>query len=238
VHFQELTDAELRVLGCLIEKRWTTPDQYPLSINALRLACNQSTNRDPVTRYTEDQIFQAGQRLSKYGLARLASGHSSRTTKYRHLAEEGLALDRNQLALLCVLLLRGPQTPGELKQRSERLVASELSLADVERVLAELTDRGYATSLGRRPGQKEDRWAQLLGGEVPQPVEGFSEVGLTASRDFVQSSSEERDEVPDEYRPPPPPAATAQQVAGLEARVVALESDLSSLREQLADLLS
>ena len=238
MHFQELTDAELRVLGCLIEKRWTTPDQYPLSINALRLACNQSTNRDPVTRYTEDQIFQAGQRLSKYGLARLASGHSSRTTKYRHLAEEGLALDRNQLALLCVLLLRGPQTPGELKQRSERLVASELSLADVERVLAELTDRGYATSLGRRPGQKEDRWAQLLGGEVPQPVEGFSEVGLTASRDFVQSSSEERDEVPDEYRPPPPPAATAQQVAGLEARVVALESDLSSLREQLADLLS
>ena len=109
--------------GVCIEKRWTTPDQYPLSINALRLACNQSTNRDPVTRYTEDQVSQAGQRLSKYGLARLASGHTTRATKYRHLAEEGLALDRDQLALLCVLLLRGPQTPGELKQRSERLVA-------------------------------------------------------------------------------------------------------------------
>jgi uncharacterized protein YceH (UPF0502 family) len=238
VHFQDLTDVEQRVLGCLIEKRWTTPDQYPLSINALRLACNQSTNRDPVTRYTEDQIFQAGQRLSKYGLARLASGHSSRATKYRHLAEEGLALNRDQLALLCVLLLRGPQTPGELKQRSERLVAAELSLAEVERVLAELTERGYAADLGRRPGQKEDRWAQLLGGEVSPPAEGVSGVGLTASRDFVQSSSAERDEVPDEYRPAPPPAATAQQVSALETRVVALEADLASLREQLADLLS
>ena len=238
MHFQDLTDVEQRVLGCLIEKRWTTPDQYPLSINALRLACNQSTNRDPVTRYTEDQIFQAGQRLSKYGLARLASGHSSRATKYRHLAEEGLALNRDQLALLCVLLLRGPQTPGELKQRSERLVAAELSLADVERVLAELTERGYVADLGRRPGQKEDRWAQLLGGEVSQPAEAVSGVGLTASRDFVQSSSAERDEVPDEYRPAPPPAATAQQVSALDARVAALEADLASLREQLADLLS
>jgi uncharacterized protein len=238
VHFAALTPPEQRVLGCLLEKRWTTPDQYPLSLNALRLACNQSTNRDPVTRYTEDQIFQAGQRLSKYGLARLASGHSSRATKYRHLAEEGLALNRDQLALLCVLLLRGPQTPGELKQRSERLVESELSLADVERVLAELTERGYATDLGRRPGQKEDRWAQLLGGEAAQPVEVFSGVGLTASRDFVQSSSAERDEVPDEYRPAPPPAATAQQVSALDARVAALEADLALLREQLADLLS
>ena len=218
MHFQDLTDVEQRVLGCLIEKRWTTPDQYPLSINALRLACNQSTNRDPVTRYTEDQIFQAGQRLSKYGLARLASGHSSRATKYRHLAEEGLALNRDQLALLCVLLLRGPQTPGELKQRSERLVESELSLADVERVLAELTERGYVADLGRRPGQKEDRWAQLLGGEVPPPADGFSGVGLTASRDFdalavrrARRGSGPRAQSRDAYRPAPPPAATARR---------------------------
>jgi uncharacterized protein len=245
VHFQDLTEVEQRVLGCLIEKRWTTPDQYPLSINGLRLACNQSTNRDPVTRYTEDQIFQAGQRLSKYGLARLASGHTSRATKYRHLAEEGLALNRDQLALLCVLLLRGPQTPGELKQRSERLVESELSLVDVERVLSELTERGYVTDLGRRPGQKEDRWAHLLGGEVQPPADGFSGVGLTASRDFAQSPSEDRAEgrvpdgpVPDEYRPASPPAATVQQVSALETRVAALETDLASLREQLADLLS
>jgi hypothetical protein len=240
VHFQQLTDVEQRVLGCLLEKRWTTPDQYPLSINALRLACNQSTNRDPVTAYTEDQVFGAAQRLSKYGLARLASGHSSRATKYRHLAEEGLGLDREQLGILCVLLLRGPQTPGELKQRSERLVASELSLADIERLLAQLTGRGYATDLGRRPGQKEDRWAQLLGGEAQQPAEDLSGVGLTASRDFAQSPSEDRVEgpVPDEYRPAPPPAATAQQVSALEQRVAALEADLAALREQLADLLS
>ena len=228
------------MLGCLIEKRWTTPDQYPLSINALRLACNQSTNRDPVTRYTEDQISQAGQRLSKYGLARLASGHTTRATKYRHLAEEGLALNRDQLALLCVLLLRGPQTPGELKQRSERMVESELSLADVERVLSELTERGYAVDLGRRPGQKEDRWAQLLGGEVTRPVEGVSAVGLTASRAFDAAPSETPVEGPgrDEYPPAAPPAPTAAQVSALEQRVAAVEADMASLREQLADLLS
>jgi uncharacterized protein YceH (UPF0502 family) len=216
VHFGDLTDIEQRVLGCLIEKRWTTPDQYPLSINALRLACNQSTNRDPVTRYTEDQVSQAGQRLSKYGLARMASGHTSRATKYRHLAEEGLALNRHQLALLCVLLLRGSQTPGELKQRSERLVESELSLADVERVLSELTERGYVTDLGRRPGQKEDRWAQLLGGEVRATAEGVSEVGLTASR-ILQRPAEPPVEgsVPDQSRPAPaaPAAAAAPPAA-------------------------
>jgi uncharacterized protein YceH (UPF0502 family) len=245
VHFQDLTDVEQRVLGCLIEKRWTTPDQYPLSINSLRLACNQSTNRDPVTRYTEDQVSQAGQRLSKYGLARLASGHTTRATKYRHLAEEGLGLNRDQLALLGVLLLRGPQTPGELKQRSERMVESELSLADVERVLSELTERGYATDLGRRPGQKEDRWAQLLGGEVQAPAGVVSGVGLTASRDFAQAPSEQRAEgpAPERYRPPPPtppspPAATAAQVSALETRVATLEADLAALREQLSDLLT
>ena len=134
VHFGELTAPEQRVLGCLIEKRWTTPDQYPLSLNALRLACNQSTNRDPVTDYDEATVREAAQRLSHYGLARLASGHGSRATKYRHLAEEGLGLDRQQLALLCVLLLRGPQTPGELKGRSERM-APFATLAEVERVL-------------------------------------------------------------------------------------------------------
>src|ERR1700761_2064504 len=119
MHFDELTAPEQRVLGCLVEKRWTTPDQYPLSLNALRSACNQSTNRDPVVAYDEDTVYRAAQRLCQYGLARLASGHSSRATKYRHLAEEGLGLDRPQLAILCVLLLRGPQTPGELKQRSD-----------------------------------------------------------------------------------------------------------------------
>ncbi len=163
MHFGELTAPEQRVLGCLIEKRWTTPEQYPLSLNALRLACNQSTNRDPVTDYDETTVREAAQRLCRYGLARLASGHSSRATKYRHLAEESLGLDREQLAILCVLLLRGAQTPGELKSRSERM-ATLGSLDEVERVLGELGERGYARRLHRRPGQKEDRFEQLLGG--------------------------------------------------------------------------
>ncbi len=112
VHFNDLTGPEQRVLGCLIEKRWTTPEQYPLSLNALRLACNQSTNREPVTDYDEHTIREAAQRLSHYGLARLASGHGSRAIKYRHLAEDGLGLGREQLAVLAVLLLGARRRPG------------------------------------------------------------------------------------------------------------------------------
>jgi uncharacterized protein YceH (UPF0502 family) len=163
VHFGELTPPEQRVLGCLLEKRWTTPDQYPLTLNSLRLACNQSTNRDPVTRYDEDTVREAAQRLCKYGIARLASGHGSRSTKYRHLAEESLGLNKEQLAVLGVLLLRGPQTPGELKTRTERL-AQFASLESVEAVLDQLGARGYTRRVERRPGQKEDRFEQLLGG--------------------------------------------------------------------------
>jgi uncharacterized protein len=163
VHFDHLTAPEERVLGCLIEKRWTTPDQYPLSLNALRLACNQSTNRDPVTRYDESTVREAAQRLCRYGLARLASGHSSRAIKYRHLAEEALSLGREELAVLTVMLLRGPQTPGELKARSERMAKLD-SLEEVDLVLSTLIERRYARRLDRRPGQKEDRYEQLLGG--------------------------------------------------------------------------
>jgi len=214
VHFTELTAPEQRVLGCLIEKRWTTPDQYPLSLNALRLACNQSTNRDPVTRYDEDTVYRAAQRLCQYGLARLASGHSSRATKYRHLAEEALSLNREQLAVLAVLLLRGPQTPGELKARSERMAPAQ-SLSDIERVLAELGDRGYARRLARRPGQKEDRFAHLLGGEqVPEALPAGVAAGVAVDR----------------------PASAADPE--LESRVAALEREVESLRAQLEELLS
>jgi uncharacterized protein YceH (UPF0502 family) len=177
MHIAELTPPEQRVLGCLIEKRWTTPDQYPLSLNALRLACNQSTNRDPVTAYDESTVREAAQRLSLYGLARLASGHGSRATKYRHLAEEALGLGREELAVLAVLLLRGPQTPGELKARAERM-APLASLADVERVLGVLSERGYAHRIGRRPGQKEDRFEHLLGGAADREQVGPAEVSV------------------------------------------------------------
>lgn len=240
MHFAELTDVEQRVLGCLIEKRWTTPDQYPLSLNALRLACNQATNRDPVIHYDEGQVRDAAQRLSKYGLARLASGAGSRATKYRHLAEEGLGLDREQLAILCVLLLRGPQTPGELKGRSDRMAHLE-SLADVERVLGELADKGYAERLGRRPGQKEDRFRQLLGGDAgtdgPIAAGGFDEP-VAAHR--YEEPPRTYEEPPRTYEEPPPSydePAPPHDNGALEARVAALEAEVADLKAQLADLL-
>jgi hypothetical protein len=209
VHIGELTAAEQRVLGCLIEKRWTTPDQYPLSLNALRLACNQSTNRDPVTDYHEATVRNAVDRLTRYGLARLASGAGSRATKYRHLAEEALGLDREDLAVLAVLLLRGPQTPGELKTRSERM-APMASLGDVEDVLTTLSERSYARRLERRTGQKEDRFEHLLGSRGPV---------------------EDPDPSPIQGGPRQPPVD-----GGLEARVEALAAEVAELREQLAAL--
>jgi hypothetical protein len=181
MHIDTLTAPEQRVLGCLIEKRFTTPDQYPLTLNALRLACNQATNRDPVVAYDEETVREAAQRLARYGLARLASGHSSRATKYRHLAEDALGLSREQLAVLSALLLRGPQTPGELKARTERAVAWP-SLAEVELALAAMTERGYVQRLDRRPGQKEERFAQLLGAGADASVSAPAQENPTAAR--------------------------------------------------------
>jgi uncharacterized protein len=157
---------EIRVLGCLIEKQRTTPDAYPLSLNSLRLACNQSTNRDPVVAYEEREIKAALERLSDRGWARFASGAGSRALKYRHLFDEALSLSGAELALLAVLMLRGPQTVGELKQRSERLHRFD-STAEVAQDLERLAGRELVMELGRRPGQKEERWTQLLGGETP-----------------------------------------------------------------------
>jgi uncharacterized protein YceH (UPF0502 family) len=238
VHFAELTEVEQRVLGCLIEKRWTTPDQYPLSLNALRLACNQSTNRDPITHYDDSQVRDAAQRLSRYGLARLASGAGSRAIKYRHLAEEGLGLDREQLAVLCVLVLRGPQTLGELKQRSDRM-AHLATLDDVQRVLDALAQRHYAERMGRRPGQKEDRFRQLLGGDgsataPTTPADGYGAPVAPVAPVPVQPSSAARF---DEPAAAPPAAAPAPAHSDLEGRVAALEADLAALRQQLSDLL-
>jgi uncharacterized protein YceH (UPF0502 family) len=210
VHLQPLNFEEQRVLGCLIEKRWTTPDTYPLSLNALRLACNQSTNRDPVVDLPEHAVRDAAQRLCQYGLARLASGHTSRSIKYRHLAEEALRLDRPSLAVLAVLLLRGPQTPGELKARSDRMAPID-SLAEVDAVLAALLEAGYVRRLERRPGQKEERYAQVLGAEP--------------AADAVAVA---------------PEAAVIPAPAGpsLTERVAALEAEVASLREALGALRS
>jgi uncharacterized protein YceH (UPF0502 family) len=255
VHFSELTAPEQRVLGCLIEKRWTTPDQYPLSLNALRLACNQATNRDPVTHYDDSTVRDAAQRLSRYGLARLASGHSSRAIKYRHLAEEALNLDRPQLAILGVLLLRGPQTPGELKNRSERM-APLASLSEVDRVLGELGERGYARRLVRRPGQKEDRYEHLLGGDgdgapgalasEPWPAPASASASspeLAPAPASAPASSPEPGPAPASApasSPEPGPVHASAPASSpeppLEPRVAALEAQVQRLRAELDEL--
>jgi uncharacterized protein YceH (UPF0502 family) len=196
---------EIRVLGCLIEKQRTTPDAYPLSLNSLRLACNQSTNRDPVVEYDERQIKAALERMSNRGWTRFASGASSRALKYRHLLDEALSLSGAEISLLAVLMLRGPQTLGELKARTERLHRFE-SPEEVSKTLAGLARRELAARLPRRPGQKEDRYAQLLGGED-------SESAAAAETEPQRSQPEGRDD----------------RIGRLEARLARLEETLNEL---------
>jgi uncharacterized protein len=191
---------EIRVLGCLIEKQRTTPDVYPLSLNALRLACNQSTNRDPVVAYDEATIRVALERLSRRGWVRLASGPGSRAAKYRHLFDDAIGVSGGELALLTVLMLRGPQTLGELKQRSERLHRFE-SLADVEQTLEGLAARELIARRSRRPAQKEDRYGHLLGEEAAEPE-----------------------------TPPRAPAPEDARIDALEERVRRLEKEIAELR--------
>src|SRR5262245_22056298 len=187
----------LRVLWCLIEKQRTTPEAYPLSLNALRLACNQSTNRDPVVEYDEATIRAALDRLARKGWTRLASGPGSRAAKFRHLFDEALGLSRAETAVLCVLMLRGPQTPGELKQRTQRLHAFP-GLADVEQTLSWLVERELVARLERRPGQKEQRFQQLLGEETAESDATFApeiDGGDGRLDELEKSVSELRDEV-------------------------------------------
>lgn len=169
------------MLGCLIEKQRTTPDQYPLSLNALRLACNQATNRDPVMDYDEATIRAAIDKLSRRGWVRLASGPGSRVAKYRHLLDDALGRVPSQVALLAVLMLRGAQTPGELKSRVERIYPHG-SLEDVQRALDTLAEHELVEKLPRRPGQSQDRYVQLLGGdgETEAPGERESVVSTRA----------------------------------------------------------
>jgi uncharacterized protein YceH (UPF0502 family) len=180
---------ELRVVGCLVEKQRTTPDAYPLSLNALRLACNQSTNRDPVVDYDEETVSAALRRLAQRGWTRLASGAGSRARKYRHLLPEALGLDEAELALLAVLMLRGAQTPGELKQRSERLHPFA-GLPDVQETLERLLERELVVRHPRRPGQKEDRFEQTLGGageiQVEEPDPAYLSPAVAADDDRLE----------------------------------------------------
>ncbi len=216
---------EIRVLGSLIEKQRTTPDAYPLSLNALRLACNQATNRDPVVDYDEEAVSAALRRLAQRGWTRLASGAGSRARKYRQLLPEALGLDPPEVALLGVLMLRGTQTPGELKQRGERLHGFD-GLAAVQETLAGLVERGLVARHERRPGQKEERFSQLLGGDA-------------ASTERHGAGGEEQAPAPPAADPTLAAAAAAVEHAGadrldqLEAELLALRSDLARLREEL-----
>jgi uncharacterized protein YceH (UPF0502 family) len=202
---------ELRVLGCLIEKQRTTPDVYPLSLNALRLACNQTTNRDPVVDYDEATIRSALDRLGRRGWTRLASGPGSRAAKFRHLVDEAIGLNGAELSLLALLTLRGAQTPGELKARSERLHRFD-SLDEVEGALSDLAGRELVARLRRRPGQKEDRYAQRLG-ETDAQEEADTSAHPGAGHD-----------------------RETDRLAALEAAMRKLHEDVSELRSELAAL--
>jgi uncharacterized protein YceH (UPF0502 family) len=243
-----LSASEIRVLGCLLEKQHTTPDQYPLSLNALRLACNQSTNREPVVDYDDAIVRDALHRLERRGYTRYASGAGSRTPKYRHLLAEALPMAEDEQAVICVLMLRGPQTPGELKQRADRMHPFA-ELGDVHETLERLIARELVACLGRRPGQKEDRYAQLLqdtengGGEQQQqsawdtpaaPVSSGNAAGQPAAAGIPAGSAptaSERPSFASPSAPTPAPAALEQ----LEQRVARLERELAELRAALGE---
>jgi hypothetical protein len=164
-----LDPTELRVLGCLIEKQRTTPEQYPLTLNSLRLACNQATNREPVLQLDESEVRTAVQSLGTKGYARLATGPGSRTAKYRQLFQEALDLLPSEISLLAVLMLRGPQTVAELKARAERMHHFSDN-AEVEATLQRLDEKELVHNIGKGPGQSAERWTHLIGeGPTEEP---------------------------------------------------------------------
>ncbi len=200
-----LNAAELRVLGALIEKSKTTPDYYPMTLNALTAACNQKTSRHPVTDYDEETVVMALNSLKGQSLVATAVGGGSRVVKYKHNFTTVYDIEGAELAILCLLMLRGPQTPGELNTNSNRLYEFR-SLEEVQHVLNKLMnpDRPCVVELPKRPGQKEARFAHLLGGEMDH----------------------EQEELPQE------PAR--KHVSELEARVAQLESEVAEMKETLA----
>jgi uncharacterized protein YceH (UPF0502 family) len=232
---------EIRVVACLVEKQRTTPDAYPLSLNALRLACNQSTNRDPVVDYDEATVSDALRRLALRGWTRLASGAGSRARKYRHLLGEALDADPAELALLAVLMLRGAQTPGELKGRTERLHPFE-DLAAIHGALERLAERGYVARLSRRPGQREDRYEQLLGGKGESDGDAVAPAGpepLAAEPDRGDEPAVPAEAAPtgaDPNESPEPLINEYQTESGTESEAEAEDERLARLEAELLDL--
>ncbi len=219
-----------RVLGCLVEKALTTPQQYPLTLNALTSACSQSTNRDPVMTMDETAVERALQDLKGLHLVRFVlPSHGRSVTRFRHVMDEAYGLDRSRVALLAVLLLRGPQTPGELRSRTGRMAEFD-SLAAVQGELEVLANQPepLVRLLPRQPGQKEDRWQQLVAGE---------------SADIGVPPVESNGGTP--HSPPVPPAGEDAAVSGtgsdpgaLEQRIGALERDLTAVRSELSEVSS
>jgi uncharacterized protein YceH (UPF0502 family) len=209
-----LTDIEVRVLGSLIEKDITTPDYYPLSLNALVNACNQKNNRDPVTTLDENAVRDALSSLQEKRMAGPASGADSRVTKYEHRLQEVFNFDRREIALICVLLLRGPQTPGELRGRAERMYRFE-TLEDVQSALQKLMDRQppLVRMLPRQPGTKEARYMHLFSGDYSP--------GATTSPSGTSSEA--------------PGNSVHERVAQLEATISSLKSDIEDLKRQFSE---
>ena len=209
-----LSPEELRVLGCLVEKESTTPEQYPLSVNALRNACNQKSSRDPVMELPESSVREAISSLTRRGLVKTASGYGGRVSKFAHRfgAEgSGLQLAPEQVAVLCVLFLRGPQTPGELRARTQRIHAfpDTAAVEDTLTGLAQHAQGPLVRRLAREPGRREHRYAHCLGGE---PAEADAPVAVAETA---------------------PPASAATPGGDLEARVRALEEALRRIERRL-----
>lgn len=237
-------------MGCLLEKQRTTPDQYPLTLNSLRLACNQSTNRDPVVDYDEATVRRALGELGRRRWIRGASGHTSRSPKYRQLIDTELKLDQDQVAVLAVLMLRGAQTPGELKARCERLFAFH-DLAAIHTTLDALIGRDLVERLQRRPGQKEERYRQLLGGgpegdggSAEEPAHSGSEAdsgpvtgeAIDGAADQEPRASGAAPPRPRVDLPIPVDTPETERIEHLEREVERLKVELTQLREGLAEL--
>jgi uncharacterized protein YceH (UPF0502 family) len=217
-----LTEIETRVLGALIEKDITTPDYYPLSPNALVNACNQKNNRDPVMTLDESAVRDALATLQEKRLAGPASGADSRVTKYEHRLQEVFNFDRREIAVVCVLLLRGPQTPGELRGRTDRMYHFE-ALDDVISTLDRLAQREPPLSaiLPRQPGTKESRYTHLFSGEPPELAGGSgASVGAADSTAHRATSTV---------------TSATERIARLEQEVSTLRQELSEIQQQLAN---
>jgi uncharacterized protein YceH (UPF0502 family) len=210
-----LNAVEARVLGALMEKESTTPDYYPLSLNALLNACNQKSSREPVMTLTEDDLRQAVHALQNKGLVASASGADSRVAKYEHRLQEVFNFNRRESALLCLLLLRGPQTPGELRARSERLYRFD-EIGDVLSTLQKLGERQppLVKVLPRQAGTKESRYAHLLSGDVD---------GWEAPPDHMVSGEPARR----------PESGYEQRIGDLEEQVATLRQEVSELKQQM-----